>query len=87
MRQGSEHEFAEFDASVVALEDERPRLALVGVDGDGGETVDLALVDDLPAVQDDGDGPAHQADMVGLPFAGGFTGVDAGDDAAVEGSV
>ena len=53
--QGRKRKFAKLDGAVIALHNDRPRLALVWIDSDRSQTVDFLVVYDVHSVQHDGD--------------------------------
>ena len=63
---------------MIPLQINRARLEFVRPEGAAGTAEQRLVVDDLLAVQDDGDVAVHQGDVHGLPFAGGFCGSDDG---------
>src|SRR5579863_8383580 len=83
----SQYDLAEFHWSVIALQNERPGLALVGITGNRGQPLDLTLIDDLLIVEHDGHRASHQSNVVRLPFAGGFAGIHGGSDTAIQSAI
>src|SRR5215472_10622243 len=81
--QGSKHHVAKVHWTVVALQDDWPRLALFPIAGYRCEPVDHTLGDEL-AVGDDAHVHAYQADVIHLPLARILADVLGGTDAAVE---
>src|SRR5947209_4565876 len=86
MHQRRYRELLDLHVAVVALDDERTGLAFVRVIRDGGEAVDRDFIEDFDAVVDYRQGAAHEADIVALPLAGGFAGVNGRRDPAVKGA-
>src|SRR6516165_6663979 len=70
--------------AVIALHDERPGLAFIRVDGDCCESIHVDLVKHGVPVELNGDGPAYEMDVVGLPFARRLARIYARSDAAVQ---
>src|SRR4051794_26206313 len=77
-------DFANFHVLVVALQNDRAWLSLIGVLRDGGKTVDMFVVDDLVVVQYHRDIASYQPDIVSLPFTRLLTGIHGGQNAAVK---
>src|SRR5579871_5683661 len=82
--QRREHHFTDLDVAMVALQDDGARLAFIGALRNGGQTVDVFVIDDFVVVEDDGDVAADEPDVVALPLADLLAGVHGGQDAAVE---
>src|SRR5260370_37074626 len=81
-----DHDVAEADLPVVALEHQGAGLSLERVDRAARDPVHVAAVDDGLAVQDHREPPADEGDVKGLPLPGGLGGVEHGGAAAVEGA-
>src|SRR5262245_35631479 len=81
------HNFAERDFAVIALNHNRPRLALIAVKRAAGDAFDHDVVMNLLAVEDDSQAVADYCRFHGLPLACRETGVDRRFDPAVEGHV
>src|SRR5881392_2410665 len=65
-----DHDVAILYRTMIALEIDRARRALVAVDCAAGDAGNLPIADDLLAVGDDGHHPTDQSDVIGLPLSG-----------------
>src|SRR5580704_4088036 len=84
--QGVDDNLTELDGPAVGLDDYRTDFPFEGVDGHGCQTVDGGFIDQLGAVEGDGNLAADQAHLESLPLFSRFTGVAFGSDAAVDGT-
>src|SRR5579871_469750 len=82
--QRSHDKFPKLDRTVIALQDEWPRLAFVGIARDRRQSLYLLSVDHLFVVQHDRHRATYQPDVIGLPFTRRLGGVHCWRDAAVQ---
>src|SRR5881394_4639488 len=72
---GRNRNIAILHGSVIALQHDRSRRAFIAVERPAGDPWDRRATDHLAPIEDDRHRPAHQRDVVGLPFARALRGV------------
>ncbi len=77
----------ELHPAVIALEHDRARALLIGVQSPARYPRHLTVVDDLDAVENHRHAVGNQGYFIGLPFTRRLVGIDGGDDEPVKSSL